>query len=780
MPRKMARLTPQPPFGLPEVLAAVRNSSLASKQSTKLLSFTPVRDSSGECRLDSLAEPVAKMTMSIPRLLLFLPTRNALPPYIQWQLKQQIRCLELYFHVAVISGSCDFDRECCVSEPDLVIFESGVYAGEREYANIQAHPQLCRLGFLNADAYCATRTVFMSDMDRWGVREYFTSSVSMAEYFPSIADRMFVWANCIDRSLYSGDSLEKNIPVLFAGSEASHYPWRIRVHDVIGRNFPTLAVPRFNWWTQSAHMPQGEDYARLLGAAWFVPACGTICKEVVRKHFEIPAAGACLVAERSAALVEAGFVDMVNCVFADTHDVVDKLNYLLSRKDELIGIIEAGQSLVLARHTMESRSQIFQWHQLRKTGPLDGRIVQNGPFGDLRLVREESNAHGRHILSGGVDRGLLHQAEAALRKGLLAEAEALFRRCLNYHFMPEAVLGLARCALKRGLPREAEQWLGQSLDLVLKRYEAPTPDPIEWAYLARAALCRGELPLADQIARAFPQLRHPELDRMRVVVGTPPEFLTAVETCRPSVHLLPSLSVDAWLADLISDLRQCGQPDIAQVIEDRLTAASLEGLQDHTSRPGQIDRRFRLLPISTAQPRRRGRVAARVMKHRLRSFARAIKRRHEPGPLLEELGKLASRADVRTVLVCGADPNGQLLSALAGGSSRNCTGPLTLMLCPAGAPPPPYDPLQHAAQKTGGTLTERALSMVVVAEHCDLGSEWFATHEPEFVVIEATDQPVGSRLFRGLYDQGIYDLLTSGRDRSGFAVLRRRPPDNTG
>ena len=50
MPGKIARSTPRPPFGPPVVRVAARSSRLASREARKSLLFTPVRESSGECR----------------------------------------------------------------------------------------------------------------------------------------------------------------------------------------------------------------------------------------------------------------------------------------------------------------------------------------------------------------------------------------------------------------------------------------------------------------------------------------------------------------------------------------------------------------------------------------------------------------------------------------------------------------------------------------------------------------------------------------------------------
>src|SRR5215831_12904080 len=49
--RKISGSTARPPFGPPVVRVAARSSRLASREARKSLLFTPVRESSGECRL---------------------------------------------------------------------------------------------------------------------------------------------------------------------------------------------------------------------------------------------------------------------------------------------------------------------------------------------------------------------------------------------------------------------------------------------------------------------------------------------------------------------------------------------------------------------------------------------------------------------------------------------------------------------------------------------------------------------------------------------------------
>src|SRR5262249_25195269 len=53
MAGKIARSTPRPPFGSPVVRVAAGSSRLASREARKSLLFTPVRVSSGECRMNN-------------------------------------------------------------------------------------------------------------------------------------------------------------------------------------------------------------------------------------------------------------------------------------------------------------------------------------------------------------------------------------------------------------------------------------------------------------------------------------------------------------------------------------------------------------------------------------------------------------------------------------------------------------------------------------------------------------------------------------------------------
>ena len=119
-------------------------------------------------------------------------------------------------------------------------------------------------------------------MERWGIGTYFSLCVSMAEYCPSIADDLFVWPNFVDPDVFHDYGVPKTIPVLLTGSQASQYPWRNRIRDLLIEHFPTLVCPHKGWFGERAtdRMLYGEPYARLISASRVTPTCGTIANEI--------------------------------------------------------------------------------------------------------------------------------------------------------------------------------------------------------------------------------------------------------------------------------------------------------------------------------------------------------------------------------------------------------------------------------------------------------------------------------------------------------------------
>lgn len=521
-----------------------------------------------------------------PRLVFFQYRYDEnLPEFLLTHKRDHVDTLARFFDVTVIDRDCDFQQVCDRHEPDMVLFESGVNhttCRRLKIANARAYPAIPRAGLHNADAFCNARAGFLSDMEHWGIETFFAITTTAPEHMPEVADQFFIWPNCINPATYRDYGLEKTIPVLFSGNTNALYPWRHKILKLVSERYPSLICPHpgYEPGRASAQVLFGEPYARLINASAFVPACGTVAREVVRKHFEVPGSRACLVTERSATLEAAGFVDMENCLFVDAHDVLDKLAYLFEHRDALQQITDAGYELVHSRHTQQHRDQIFQWFTLRQTVQAHQRIVQDGPFGALRIVDESAGTRSAHVSGDGLHLQLLREGDAKFAVGQYAAAERAYLKCMHYMpWMPEPKLRYALCRLHAGDARAAQRWIAEPLEFTLGGYGALDPDPVEWAFHILVLIALGDVPQAVRAAREFAGLGHPHLDRMRTVVtvlsgeDVAPRQST---THRASLHQIPVGSWAEWRHGICQMLLACGRDtwanQLASVLSDDAAA----------------------------------------------------------------------------------------------------------------------------------------------------------------------------------------------------------------
>jgi len=492
-----------------------------------------------------------------PRLVFFRPVRNDLPAFVVGHLNDHVRCLSQYFDVTVITDNADYDHVCDRLQPEIALFESGAYVrANRRIRKTSTHPEVLKLGLLDADAYCVTRSVFLADMDEWGVGNFVTHSVAMSGHTPDIAGNLFAWPNFAESAVYRSYGEAKTGRILLSGSRASNYPWRVAVDRAIEGSYPVRTMAHGGWFDRigAAAMPVGTDYARQLSTALIVPTCGTISHELVRKHLEIPASGALLLTERTAAVEAAGFIDGENCVFTDEFSVVSRLAELFANPEELARIASAGQRLVHERHDIDNRDQVRQWFELTSQARVRGlgeRVVQTGPFRPLELVPAEFSFEGS--APSGRDLALIAEGSSAAVAGDGPAAIQAFNRALAHHFIPEAALGLARARLSAGQPDEALQTISFTIAQSMTVHAATEPDPVEWAVLIRALLCAGRQSSAVRRARQFPGLRHHELDRIRAFLNIQP----GAGRARRSVHIVPASTDREWRAGLAADLSAC-------------------------------------------------------------------------------------------------------------------------------------------------------------------------------------------------------------------------------
>jgi Glycosyl transferases group 1 len=517
--------------------------------------------------------------MNKPKLVFFQWRHEGLPKFLQLHMQLHVKCLAEFFEVILINEDCDYQQICDTYQPDLALFESGyrtAISQKIKIKNTSAHPEIPKLGFHNGDAWCDWRTGFISDMEHWGIETFFSICITTAEHTPEIADNLFVWPNFADADTYRDYGQPKVVPVLFNGINNLLYPWRGRIYKTISQNYPSLIFPHLGYESRSPMMISGEQYARTINASLFVPACGTVAKELVRKHFEIPGSKSCLITEKSPALEAAGFIDMLNCVFADENDVLDKLDYLFQNSDELERVTNAGYQLVHSRHTLKQRDQIFQWFKLYKNLKLNQKIVQTSPFEPLTIVEKSSGIKNSHIVCNGLHLVLLCQGDEKLWAGKYDEAEALYLKSLNYiHWMREPKLRLALCNLYKGNAANALLWIAELNNITFNAYKASDPDPVEWAYFIISLLSQGKLNEAIIRANQFPSLCHPELNRTRWVINSMqakrdslPVPYTEPLKSRYSIHQLPSRSITDWIDNLLTLLEACQQFSLADTLRN--------------------------------------------------------------------------------------------------------------------------------------------------------------------------------------------------------------------
>lgn len=521
------------------------------------------------------AEPVTRAPR--PRLVFFQFRYDVrLPRFLLLQKDEHVRCLQQDFDVTVVSEDCDYDVVCATVEPDLALFESGVPNPECRRLSItgtRSHPRVPKLGLLHADAFCHGRGGFLSDMDEWGIDTFFAIATAALDFNRDLEGRLFAWPNAIDPAIYRDYGSAKEIDVLFTGNMGALYPWRRKMLGLLPPVYPAV-VQRHNGYGAGAVATKvGESYARLINSARIAPSCGTVAHEVVRKHFEIPACMTCLVTERTPTLEAAGFVDMVNCVFADEHTVLDKLARLFARPEELDAVTRAGHALVHARHTLRQRDQIHQWFVLQRAMRPGLVVDQPTAFAPLRLTAAASArfpaAEDRPQLS------LLALGDAARAAGEPAAARALFLACTRLvDYMPEPHVRIALCELQLGHAGRAHAWITRPLEFTLAVYGAAAPDPVEWATYLLCLLCRGRTREAALKGRLFAALDHSALRRVRWLLAVlaalgdtgPPPSGEAMDGDGRTLHRLPVLATAEWIAQAAAMLDACAQAGLARTL----------------------------------------------------------------------------------------------------------------------------------------------------------------------------------------------------------------------
>jgi hypothetical protein len=196
-----------------------------------------------------------------------------------------------------------------------------------------------------------------------------TYAYRVAEYFPRVAEaRRMVW---LPHSASPDFALPFNPrarnELFLSGAICQAYPMRQRLNGLMESGFPGIVRqphPGYHCEYEYGNDRQvGRAFARRM---WEHRAAFTDCTRfqyAVAKHFEIPAMGALLVADRAieGPLEELGFVSGFHYLSVSDENLEDRVSYLLREEHhaELDQIRRNGQRLVFERHRTSHRARLI-------------------------------------------------------------------------------------------------------------------------------------------------------------------------------------------------------------------------------------------------------------------------------------------------------------------------------------------------------------------------------------------------------------------------------------
>ena len=155
--------------------------------------------------------------------------------------------------------------------------------------------------------------------------------------------------------------------LLLSGAISGCYPLREKMkalcdtgrHRIVHHPHPGYGTHFDN----DADRRVGRGYGRLINGCRAAFTDCSIYRYTVAKHFEIPAAGALLLAERAIAgpLLQLGFVEGEHYIAASDEDLEERVRYVLDKANraEVDAIRRRGQALVWERHKTSDRAALI-------------------------------------------------------------------------------------------------------------------------------------------------------------------------------------------------------------------------------------------------------------------------------------------------------------------------------------------------------------------------------------------------------------------------------------
>ncbi|MDE2029536.1 MAG: glycosyltransferase family 1 protein [Alphaproteobacteria bacterium] len=487
--------------------------------------------------------------------------------------------------VTVMSDDFDMGEACDRVQPDFIVYESPFfYPAPLKIDNIRAYPEIPRIGLLTQDPYCAVRVNFLRTLDAMGARWIFTHMAETAlRQSPELKDRIFSVAHLFDERVFRDYELPKDIPVsVFGGFLIPEmYDWRAATARTIIERFPTLIythpgyekpIPRHKFQVT------GEAYARLLNRSHFSLADTTIFDCLVRKHLEIPACGAVLVAPDAPVLRPYGFRDMENCILGEGDALFDKIAAVADDPALYERIRRNGHDLVHARYSRKQWRGILDFYEcLRMLNPGE-TVRQRGFLGPFESV-PEATAGADAIIAGCPDSAVSSFVGKWLACILDDDLDGM-RDLIDHppewlgHIL-EPLVPFGIMMLLTGDAAQAKVRFFEPQRLRLAQSGFPDYDPEEVAWLSLTAALTGDGALRDAVRQASAPMRHLSLRRMqwlaRVLAAggdtanPPPDVVRRAPDDQVSLHWTGQLEIGQWLKLMARVLDANGQGGILKI-----------------------------------------------------------------------------------------------------------------------------------------------------------------------------------------------------------------------
>jgi hypothetical protein len=273
--------------------------------------------------------------------------------------------------------------------------------------------------------------------------------------------------------------------IVLSGALSRAYPMRQTMKEIHDRGcYRIRHHPHPGYHTNYDHGHDhtvGPGYARVIGKYRVAFTDCLIHRYVVAKHFEIPAVGALLLADRAvvAPLDRLGFAADDHYVAASAEDLEEKIRYVLadSNRRKIDDMRRRAWSLVRQSHTTSDRARLIDDVCRARQITVDRGIRAQPPSNAPSRTMEQRGGHRDHsedlppLVENNPtsDRAVARILRDLNDRGIaIASFEELFRRerwAMLAAIGDEFLESKAACAATRAFHEGLDRWLGGSQDI---------------------------------------------------------------------------------------------------------------------------------------------------------------------------------------------------------------------------------------------------------------------------------------------------------------------------